>query len=62
MSPSDNYRADTHEVFPTAYQTVPVYDKNTNVSISLHSKHPTPTVLLSMEWEGKLSTKQYTSV
>jgi hypothetical protein len=62
QSPADNYRADTHEVIPTAYHTLPVYDKNTNATIKLYSKHPTPTVLLSMEWEGKLSTKQYTSV
>jgi hypothetical protein len=62
QSPADNYKADTHEVIPTALHTVPIYDKNTNASITLHSKHPTPTVLLSMEWEGKLSTKHYTSV
>jgi hypothetical protein len=62
QSPADNYKADTHEVIPTSIHTVPVYDKNTNASITLHSKHPTPTVLLSMEWEGKLSTKHYTSV
>jgi hypothetical protein len=62
QSPADNYKADTHEVIPTALHTVPVYDKNTNTSITLHSKHPTPTVLLSMEWEGKVSTKHYTSV
>jgi hypothetical protein len=62
MSPSDNYILDTHEVLPTAFHTLPIYDKNTNANINLYSKHPTPTVLLSMEWEGKLSTKQYTSV
>ena len=62
MSPADDYKANMHEVLPLVLQTVPCYEKNTNLDLVLTSDHPSPAVLLSMEWEGKLSTKYYTSV
>ena len=62
MSPADDYKANMHEVLPLVFQTVPCYEKNTNLDLVLTSDHPSPAVLLSMEWEGKLSTKYYTSV
>ena len=62
MSPGDIYQANTHEVLPTVFQTIPAYEKNLNLNLILTSSHPTPAALLSMEWEGKLSTKSYQRV
>jgi len=62
MSPGDHYELNTHEVMPTVFQTVPVYEKNVFNTIHLTSYHPTPASLLSMEWEGKISPKSYKSV
>ena len=62
MSPGDLYRANTHEVLPSIFQTIPAYEKNLHLNLTLTSSHPTPAALLSMEWEGKLSTKAYQRV
>ena len=43
-------------------QTVPVYEKNTNVEITLKSSHPAPATLRSMSWEGDYSPKYYRRV
>lgn len=40
-------------------QTVPVYDKNINVDITLKSSHPAPATLRSMSWEGDYSPMFY---
>jgi len=61
-SPADAYDADTHEVLPTTIYQVPIYEKNSNTNITLSSTYPTPCTLLSIEWEGKISTKSYKSV
>ena len=62
QSPGNYYQADTHEVLPVAFHTLPCYDKNTNFHIHLSSKNPFPAVVLSMEWEGRLTTKSYRNV
>ena len=43
-------------------KTVPVYEKNTNVDITLKSRHPAPTTLHSMSWEGDYSPLYYQRV
>jgi len=62
MSPGDHYRADTHEILPSVFHSLPIYEKNLNNNVTLRSYHPTPASLLSMEWEGKASPKSYKSV
>jgi hypothetical protein len=42
--------------------TVPVYDRNTNLTVHLKSNHPSPATLHSMNWEGDYSIKYYRSV
>ena len=39
--------------------TIPVYDKNYNFSLSLQSEHPSPCTLYSMSWEGMYSNLNY---
>ena len=43
-------------------KTIPVYEKNTNVEITLKSSHPAPATLRSMSWEGDYSPKYYRRV
>ena len=40
-------------------KTIPVYDKNKNVDITLKSTHPSPCTLRSMQWEGDYSPMYY---
>ena len=40
-------------------KTIPVYEKNTNVDITLKSSHPAPATLRSLSWEGDYSPKYY---
>ena len=43
-------------------KTIPVYEKNTNVEITLKSSHPAPATLRSLSWEGDYSPKYYRRV
>ena len=43
-------------------KTVPVYEKNTNVDVTLKSSHPAPSTLLALSWEGDYSPKYYKRV
>ena len=42
--------------------TIPVYEKNKNVTITIKSKHPSPSTLHSMNWEGDYTNKYYQRV
>ena len=59
--------ADSYDVSDAPYiseevKTIPVYDKNENVDITLKSSHPAPAVLRSVSWEGDYSQKFYRRV
>ena len=43
-------------------QTVPVYEKNENVEITLKSSHPAPATLRALSWEGDYSPRFYNRV
>ena len=43
-------------------QTIPIYERNTNVTLNLKSSHPSPATLHSMSWEGDYSTRYYKRV
>ena len=42
--------------------TLPVYEKNVNLTLKLKSKHPSPATLYSMTWEGDYTPKYYQRV
>ena len=42
--------------------TLPVYEKNTNLTLTLKSTHPTPATLYSINWEGDYSNRYYKRV
>ena len=55
----DEYNASDAPYLEEYVKTVPVYEKNNNVEITLKSTHPSPATLRSMSWEGDYSPKYY---
>lgn len=60
--PADSYGSNSAVVEPFSTQTIPVYEKNTNVTISVKSSHPAPATMYSVSWEGDYSNKLYKRV
>ena len=58
----DEYEASDAPYLEEFIKTVPVYEKNTNVEITLKSSHPAPATLRSLSWEGDYSPKYYKRV
>ena len=55
----DEYNVDDAPYLSRKIKTIPVYEKNENVTVTLKSSHPAPATLYSMTWEGKYSPKLY---
>ena len=58
----DEYDASDAPYLEEFIQTVPVYERNTNVDIKLKSSHPAPATLHALSWEGDYSPKFYNRV
>ena len=58
----DNINASTASIASEYRHTIPVYDRNTNLSVLIKSNHPSPATLHSMNWEGDYSPRYYSSV
>jgi len=43
-------------------KTIPVYERNTNVDVTLRSSHPAPATLRALSWEGDFSPRFYKRV
>ena len=59
---ADAYGANRVQINDTITQTVPVYERNKNLTVTLKSTHPTPATLYSMSWEGDYTTNYYKRV
>lgn len=59
---ADLYEASDAPYLEETVKTIPVYERNKNVDITLKSTNPTPATLHSMSWEGDYSTKYYKRV
>ena len=59
---ADAYNANQIAFTSESIRTFPVYDRNTNTTITLKSKHPSPATLQSMTWEGEYTPKYYNRV
>ena len=60
---ANQYQANTASVVSSnKLYSVPIYDRNTNVSLKLKSTHPTPANILYMTWEGVYNNNFYTRV
>ena len=55
----DGYEANRAPFLEDSSRTIPVYERNTNVNITLSSTHPSPATLQSMSWEGDYTTNYY---
>jgi len=58
----DEYNVDDAPFLSRKIKTIPIYEKNENVTITLKSSHPAPATLYSMAWEGSYSPKLYNRV
>jgi len=59
---ADSYDANQVAIDDFITQTIPIYEKNKNLTIKLKSTHPTPATLYSMSWEGDYTTNYYQRV
>ena len=59
---ADSYIANRVQFTPDSRATIPVYEKNTNLTLTLKSSHPSPATLYSMTWEGDYSNRFYKRV
>jgi len=59
---ADQYGANRVQVDESVTQAIPAYEKNTNLTLTLKSTHPTPATLSSMTWEGSYTDKNYRRV
>tara|TARA_R100001443_G_scaffold20082_2_gene31990 strand:+ start:1003 stop:3777 length:2775 start_codon:yes stop_codon:yes gene_type:complete len=58
----DEYEASDAPYLEEFIKTVPVYEQNTNVDVTLRSSHPAPATLRAVSWEGDYSPKYYKRV
>ena len=58
----DEYEASDAPYLEEFIKTIPVYEKNKNVEITLKSSHPAPATLRAMAWEGDFSPLFYKRV
>ena len=56
------YGASSVGILEQDTQSVPIYERNKNLTVTLKSTNPTPATLYSMSWEGDYSSKYYQSV
>ena len=59
---TDLYTANTLAFTDIKFQTIPVYDRNSNVTVTIKSSNPSPATLNSLTWEGDYSPKFYKRV
>jgi len=55
----DEYNVSDAPYLDEYIKTIPVYEQNTNVDITLKSSHPAPSTLRAMSWEGYYSPRYY---
>ena len=58
----DSYDLGDAPYLSETIRTIPVYERNTNVDITLKSTNPTPATLHSMSWEGDYTQRYYKRV
>jgi len=58
----DSIKANELPIVEDYIQTIPLYERNTNLTIQIKSTHPSPTTLYSMNWEGDYNPRYYRRV
>ena len=62
QAPSDEYRAGTDKYYNKKVETVPIYTRNKNLTLTLTTDYNTSFTLNSMTWEGDYNRPYYKSV
>jgi len=63
VTPANQYSANSSGIFDDdILRTVPIYDRNTNASLTIKSTHPSPATIHNLTWEGVLNNNFYTRV
>ncbi len=55
----DSYLSNKTSIADEYIHTIPVYERNTNLTVQLKSSHPSPATLHSMNWEGDYNNRFY---
>ena len=58
----DNILASRTNIARNYLHTIPVYDRNENLTVLIKSNHPSPATIHSMNWEGDYSPRYYQRV
>lgn len=59
---ANTYLANNPSLSPFYRTYLPAYERNTSLTLRLHSEHPSPFALYSVTWEGDYSNKYYKNV
>ena len=62
QSPADEYRADVNPLYGEHIETVPIYTRNKNLTLTMSTKYDAPLLLRSMTWEGDWNPPYYKRV
>ena len=58
----DDYSTNSAPYLEEYVKTVPIYERNSNITLTLKSSHPSPATLHSLSWEGDYSPRFYRRV
>ena len=58
----DLYSTNSAPYLETYIKTVPIYERNTNMTLTLKSNHPSPATLHALSWEADYSPRFYNRV
>ena len=58
----DEYNTNSAPYLETYIKTVPIYERNTNITLTLKSSHPSPATLHALSWEAAYSPRFYNRV
>ena len=58
----DLYQSNTSPWLTERTHTLPTYERNTNLTFTLKSSHPSPAIIYSMSWEGDYTNRYYQRV
>ena len=61
-TPADAYIANYVALLPDIQGVVPCYERNNHLVLIVKSKHPSPATIVSYQWEGKYTNKNYQRV
>ena len=62
QTPADEYQSNSQPIYGEHVETVPIYTRNKNLTLTMSTDYDAPMVLRSMTWEGDYNRPYYKSV